>query len=294
MSYQADIDFDKQQAEFGHDKAMANLEGSIKQKLAEGDYENARIMQDKQIAASAIENDKQRVIQQAELALKAKGIDMASIQAAIDAGVADPNTLKTWLGNQGISVEAPDPLASQKAAKEKSQQMFNSWASTHPDKVVETSPGVYAMKDPKDTTYYDFVNDSLYNEKKGTAATTKLNELPPADLTAAAQPGSPNNALYQEALKGAQAPMWKSSSTGSEGFFKNENTSKFSTAPSVGQSYNVGGKLYIVQSGVQSASRDNGRGIGAKDRYDYVVVKDVSTGNDVRIESDRMPAGWGS
>jgi hypothetical protein len=288
LTYQANIQYAQDEQKFGHDTALKNLDGSIQTALQNNDFSHAKILQDQKIQAESTEHDKDLAISQVELELKRNGMDMANIQAAIDAGVADPKTLSSWLESKGVHVTAPDPYAASKAAAEKSTLMKNEYASTHPDlfepvKDAQGNPtGQYQAVAGKEADankqYNDYVNSSLYDEKQGQSATTKLSLLDPADLQGAASTDNPHNADYQAALKTAKTFDWGGSRV-AEGFLDTDHTIKFNNpTPASGTSFKgADGKLYIVQSGLQTEKGN------WTDNREYIEALDPDAGSLVKI-----------
>ena len=287
---------------YGREIAIKNIDADIAKNVQNNEFDHAKQLQQFKINEEAREFDATNAINAAELQLKQKGFTSEQIQAAVAAGAADPSSLTKFLASAGISTTPPDPLAAQKAAKEKSDLMMYQYSLTHPDAIVYKIPGkageftkdqleeikpildknqiagiTSGISNSSLKTYNDFVNQSLYNEKIGQSATSKLASANPSDLQGADKEGHPMHNDYVKALEVSSEFKNTSTRAGGSGLWENH-TDKFANAvPTIGTSFKgEGGKLYIATSGI-SEDKNDGNGT------EYFYALDPATGNTMKI-----------
>jgi hypothetical protein len=275
QSWSAQLEMTQLKEKFGHEEVMAKFDAKIKEKLQKNDLDGAKALQTERLIAEGKENDKQIAEKQLDRALTEKGMTMDMLSQAVDAGIADPETVTNWMKSQGINVTPPDPYAAQKAADEKYNLMFREWSRTHPDKVdkVDIGNGQFEYK-PKagDTSFQDYMNESIYGEKKAASATAELAGKDPNELAGSADAGHPLNAKYNEVL--SKATDWTPTGAVSGETLGFGGVQKFTgSVPAMNTSVKRDGKLYIVQSGIKEE-----RGGTGKPSTQYIEMLDVNTG----------------
>lgn len=149
LSFQTANDFAKMEKQNGYDVALKNLDAQIQSAASKQDFQQTEILQKEKLAQESLENAKDRVLQQAEIDLKAKGVDMEAmeqkrdwIQGEIDAKRADPSTMTTFvqgvLDKAGVKITQPDPDAERKAAEKQYNDMLYQYRITHPETYGKT------------------------------------------------------------------------------------------------------------------------------------------------------------
>lgn len=164
-------EIDKLNREQGFEKSMAYIKNQLDMALQDNDAFNAQVLQAKRLQAEAIENDKNRQLEQARINLEKQGVDMQKLdaeyerlQSLVDAGSLDPSVLNQFvqktLSTAGITLKAPDPQAAQKEAQKKMDELKYQFQLSHPD-LVDAAGN---LKPEGTTKFNEFYNSSVYGE----------------------------------------------------------------------------------------------------------------------------------
>jgi hypothetical protein len=277
MSYKANIDVQNMYAQFDVDTAKMKVDGAIQQALKESDYKYAATLQQQRFVHEGTIEAMQITERQADRALQKLGMDRQQVETMLENGVIDGDTFREWMGAQGVNLAAPDPLAYQKEATAKHNQMLATWAQTHPDKVEYLPDGTIRAKDG---SFNDYVNEVMYNEKAAKAGASRLAAADPNDMVGASQAGHPLNADYQDAMSKAQE--WTPTGKVDNQTLGFGGVNKFtSNIPTINSAIKKDGKLYIVQSAVQEE-----RGGTGSPSKQYIEALDVDGASTIRIYAD--------
>jgi hypothetical protein len=272
LSFTYNQDIAKMTAQQGFDTAKITLQGNIQTALQNGDFAHADAMQDALFTQQSAEHDKDLQEQQIADALKAKGMDYDMMKQAVDSGAATAADLNALIKASGINIQPIDPLASQKAADQKMQDMKYQFLLTHPEFVKDDNTVDEAGLR---TAFNDYVNKA-----NGTSSdvATKASDVVqnPISYVGSDVPGSKNHDAY--------IMLNNSASDFAGGYDKKGDLYQFKTAPSNGQAIRYNGNLLVVSSSPQVEKTD------WAPNNQYFTAVDVKTGNTVKIYANQDPA----
>jgi hypothetical protein len=187
--YQTDERLREMVSQYGQDRAMAELNTELETALRNNDTENALYLQEKQNNFVREEAVKERALEEMRIKLQERGVDMAAVEqqynmitAEVAAGRANPDSAVKYLQAQiskaypdgDYVLEAPDPLAAQKALQEQFLQEQFQFALRNPGTGVYDANGVFTgLKDEHKAEFVRGQNEALYGIK-GTPDEEKL------------------------------------------------------------------------------------------------------------------------
>jgi hypothetical protein len=248
------------------DTVKMQVQGNIQAALNAGDYEHADAMQDALFTQQAKEHDKDLAEEGLKRKLQEKGMNYDVMMNAIETGAATPEDFNTILKAAGIDVSPIDPLASQKATKQKLDDMKYEFALTHPE-----------MTDPKQIR--DEFN-AFVNKANGTSAdaSTKIGDIiqSPANYAGSADPGSPKHGDY--------LMLKNNAATFEPAYDKKGDLYQFKNAPAQNTAIMYGGNLVVVSGPVQVEKTS----WAPNNQYFYAT--DVNTGKQIKIYANKNPA----
>ena len=271
----------------GHDVAMAYLKNGFDTAMKEGDYVQAKELQRIEIDARASEASKDRVLEEARIALQARGIDMQQVEqrynminAEIEAGRAAPDAATNYLNSQlegtGIKITAVNPEQATKEAIDadyKAQEY--QFAKTHPDLVANGD-----LTDEGKRQFMEFVNKGVYGESTVKDLVNGISDA--SELQGGAEPTSENSALYSSIA--AKADVWTPQVSNDGRGFWTPDVRTINNAPAKGKYFKMpDGTLMMATSDiVEEKSGQN---------YQYFTAIDVNTGNTIRIRANEAGDG---
>lgn len=164
----------------GHENAMMYANQAFERAMQSNDFIQARAIQANQLNAAAEENQKDRVLEQAKIALAEKGQDFAQTEKEynmildeIELGLASPDAAIKYLNQQltgsGIQLTPLDASVEAKAAlKEDYDQQEYQFALTHQNDgnfvyIDETNTLKLTPNGQKE--FLNYINELLYNQK---------------------------------------------------------------------------------------------------------------------------------
>jgi hypothetical protein len=152
-----EYDFTKLQSTQGHDVAMADLNNKFETALQAGDFAQAQELQKQSFIQQSKEADKDRAMQQLQIDLQSKGLDMNqwqqnydAIMAQEEAGTAQPGAARAYLNEQlqgtGVQLEAPDPADEFKAINDAFKIQQAQYLATHPEQAILSPENLAKIK----------------------------------------------------------------------------------------------------------------------------------------------------
>lgn len=273
LSFTYNQDIKKMATEYGIDTAKMQVQGQIQAALNQGDYEHAEAMQKALFTQQISENAKDRSIQQAQVALQAKGINLQEVEQQynqleklVQAGNIDKSVLTDFVSkvtsSSGVTLKAPDPLEAQKEADKEFKALQVEYARTHPGSIdANGNMTADALSD-----FNSFVNKTMYGENPaGTEeavsekATNALNDKD----------------AYAKLLYDPTVKEWSPETSYDSGGFFGADKRRFVNAPTNGSIFKYNGKAYQVLSDTQMDTKG--------EDSDYFTVKDLNDGTTRRI-----------
>ena len=263
----------------GFDKAKITMQGDIQKALQAGDFEHAEAMQKALFTQQSTENGKDRVIQEAQLALQAKGINLqeieqqyAQLEKLVQAGTLDKSVLTDFVGKTlkgtNVTLKPPDPLAAQKEADKEFAGLQQEYLRTHPEYMNE----VGGLKPEGRTAFNEFVNKSMYGE--GTSGSEEAVSQKAADALN-------DETKYNALLNDPTVKEWVPQMSYDTGGFFGADSRSFANAPSKGSIIKYGGKAYEVLTDPAMNTKGNDvQWFNVKDLKDG-TVKRVSINPDI-------------
>jgi hypothetical protein len=270
--------------------------------MQQNDFVQARVLQEQQLSFQAKENLANRALEEARIALQAKGIDMQQIEqrysminSEIEAGRAAPdaaiNYLNTQLQGTGIKLTAVDAeKAAQEAIDADYKAQMYQFAKSHPELVTsnlvqvnENGNSTYreerGLSEEGQRQFMEFFNKSAYGE---TSVADLVNGIADVKtLQGGADPNSQNAAQYRTLLSKAKdwTPQYEHDG---RGVWK-EDVEKISNAPAKGTYFKYNGALFYASSDViEEESGEN---------YEYFKAIDVNTGNTITVKASNNNDG---
>lgn len=261
----------------GFQAAMQYAQQQADMAIKQGDWTNAQVLQQQQIAYQAQKDAADQTIEQAKLALEGKQIDLQGrqltfeqIEQGVQNGQIDPqaatDAIATAAKQYGITVQAADPLATQKAALQQYKDMQYQFGLSHPDMVQNDG----SLKPEGIKAFNSYINKATATQADPATVTADIIQNPTNYIGAAK--GGENQAEYQ-ALLNKSAIFTSTESNLDHGTYKFVNST-----PTINTSFKDGaGNLYVSTSGIQVEKRD-----GAPDKQFFTAI-DVNTGKTIRI-----------
>jgi hypothetical protein len=162
ISFQTTQDLTKAYEEGKIDEGKIALQGKIDQALKSSDHEAAEALQTSGYIFEASENAKDRALKQA-------GVNLDAIAAAEEAGQIAAGSLQkymnTAMANLGISVSAPDEMATQKELVQQFQETKMQWGLSHPESLVDRTDPTKGLTPDGANSFNEFYNTTLYNDQ---------------------------------------------------------------------------------------------------------------------------------
>lgn len=156
-------------------ESMALLNNKLNQSLADQNFTHTKILQDIKFQQETQMQMNEIQLQEAELALKEKGLDLQIdnmynqwVQQAASTGQVSPESVYNWLQNTLPSsvkgaIKPPDPFAVQSAIKEDFLNMQLQYSMTHPDTAVYENGVFVGLNDGSLGDFNNWFNKNFYN-----------------------------------------------------------------------------------------------------------------------------------
>jgi hypothetical protein len=273
LSFSYTQDIAKMTIADGFDKAKITMQGDIQKALQAGDFEHAEAMQKALFTQQSTENGKDRVIQEAQVALQAKGINLQEIEQQygqleklVQAGTLDKSVLTDFVGKTlkgaNVTMTPPDPLAAQKEADKEFAALQQEYLRTHPEYMNE----VGGLKPEGRTAFNEFVNKSMYGE--GTSGSEEA-------ISQKANEALNDEQKYNALLNDPTVKEWVPQMGYDSGGFWGTDKRTFANAPSKGSIIKYGGKAYEVLTDPALNTKGN--------NVEWFNVKDLKEGTVKRV-----------
>ena len=168
IGFQTSQDMYKIQQSQGFEAAQKEADRRFQHAAQVRDITAQKALQMNQLAFQREELAQQKVLADAENQMKDKGLNATILEQQYnqikDASGPDAAAafLKTELGKQGITVQAPDPLATQKAIQADYDAQAMQYAMTHPEYLVTNSDGSIGLTDAGKQAFYGWYNENIY------------------------------------------------------------------------------------------------------------------------------------
>jgi hypothetical protein len=272
----------------GFEQAMQYNKDQLALAMQANDHVAAEALQRMALDAQAKENLANRALDEARIALQARGLDMQAIEqrynilnSEIEAGriPADSavNFLNSQLAGTGIKLTA---VNAQQAALEAMDEEYNQelyqFAKTHPEYVDMASRGL--TEDGK-RAFNEYFNKSVYGENTVSDIVKGIADA--SQLQGGATAGSKNATQYAAVL--AQAQDWTPDISKDGRGFWNPDVRTINNAPEKGTYFKYNGKLYYATSGVSEETRGQ--------NYQYFKAIDVNSGQSITIRANEGATG---
>lgn len=158
-------------------ESLALVESNLQKSLNEQNFDHTKILQEMKFAQETKLQLNEIQLQEAELALKEKGIDIQIdamynewIQQASQSGQVSPESVYNWLQSKlpddiKGTIEPPDEFAVQNAIKEDYLNMQLQYAMTHEGSAVYENGVFVGLTDEALTSFNEWFNGNFYNDE---------------------------------------------------------------------------------------------------------------------------------
>jgi hypothetical protein len=163
------------------DQANIKVKATVDEALAQNDWVRATATQNAAFVHDGLERAKDRVIEQARIDLQAKGVNIDALFKGYEAGTVSADSLLNLVKSAGkelgVSVSAPDPMATEKELTKEFKQNQIQYALSHPEFAKKDRDGnVVGLTDTAEAQngFNEFVNNTLYGENPKLGVGTEL------------------------------------------------------------------------------------------------------------------------
>ncbi len=183
ISFQTTQELEKMAAAGDIDAARMNLQAQIDDSLAQKDYVRTDALQTSRMVFEGNEKAKDRALDEYRISLEEKSQKVAELFQAYDAGAISldsiMNLVKPFAKDMGITVTAPDPMATEKEIIKEFNQTKLQFALTHPEFAVTVEGQITGLNNSSEAqkAFNDFMNKTYYGTtggEKGTSPETAI------------------------------------------------------------------------------------------------------------------------
>jgi hypothetical protein len=183
ISFQTTQELEKMAAAGDIDTARMNLQAQIDDSLAQKDYVRTDALQTSRMVFEGNEKAKDRALDEYRISLEEKSQRAAELFQAYDAGAISldsiMNLVKPFAKDMGITVTAPDPMATEKEIIKEFNQTKLQFALTHPEFAVTVEGQITGLNNSPEAqkAFNDFMNKTYYGTtggEKGTSPETAI------------------------------------------------------------------------------------------------------------------------
>jgi hypothetical protein len=213
LTFQHAQEMDTLERTQGFQAAMQYSQQQADMAIKQGDWLNAQVLQQQQIAYQAKKDAVDQTIEQARVALEGKQVDLQGqqltfdqIEKGVEAGQIDPQAATDAIAaaakQYGITVQAADPQATQKAALQQYQDMQYQFSLSHPEYVQKDAAGNFVALTPQGISAFNtYVNKTTATQSNPASVTADIIQNPADYLDAAT--GGEKQAEYNALLSKA-------------------------------------------------------------------------------------------
>lgn len=177
IEYQTNAEIRTMQESYGYEAASQAMQYKYEMAMQQNDQVAAQTLQRMNLEYQAIENEKNRQLQEIELKFQQNGIDLAAkeqewamLKDAVTGYAADKSSLVDYLNNTisqaNITIKAPDPVDVYKQANLELEGMKSEYLYTHPeyraDNGTMTQEGQDAFNKHYNATIWDEGTTNTY------------------------------------------------------------------------------------------------------------------------------------
>lgn len=174
LTFQHTQNLETMAQQFGYDAALTSLKAQLDESLANNDFTNSMSLLNAQQKFTASESAKDRVLEEARIALQGREIEMQGqaltfeqIQAAVDAGQIDADAavqaVQTAASKYGITISAPNPDAVYQELQKQYKVQEYQYALSHPEDANYDANGNFvSLKETAVQGFNDYLNETYY------------------------------------------------------------------------------------------------------------------------------------